>query len=284
MAYAKSFHASITIFPGFEADGYCQYLKEEITQWIIDCYNAYTDFFKLKVSQSKGTAVLYQFDVEAGDVELNTQKIWKVPRGIFTIDIQGSGIINYGVKNKLEPPYNIAEDCMDKIYLKYQESSAVYPPKIITYGKNPLTRNMNVPCEYTFDGFDNEDWEFGSKYYDVYAEKWKISVKTNTSNFLQVLDIFNELQQLNKNKLVKFYSDEFENIIEMSGQFILKNDDKEAYLKVLNKLSEFLIEDDFFEIPEYSMNFISESENSFYFETYYLDDFCGNFKVRNIEI
>lgn len=284
MAYAKSFQATITIFPDFKDDGYCQYFKEKISNWITDCFNAYIDFFNVTVSQANGKAILYKFDAESGDEDIDLKKIWKAPRGMYTIDIHGSGIINYGIKDRLEPPLGISEEILDKVYLKYQETSSVYPPKIITYGKNPITRITNVPIEYTFDAFDNEDWEDGTLDIDVYSEKWKLLVKTTSKDFLSVLDIFEEIQKINKNKLMKIYSDEFENIIELSGQFILKKEDKNKYKEILKKLTQYFLEDDFFEITEINMNFIAESENIFYFESYFLNDFLGAFNVRHIKI
>lgn len=284
MAYAKSFQAYITIFPDFEKDPYCQYLKEKLSEWITDCFNAYTDFFRIVVSQSKGTAILYTFDAESGDVDLKMKKIWQRTPASYAIEINGSGIVNYGIKDNLEPPQNIMEDILDKIYLKYQETSDIYPPKIITYGKHPQTRITEVPIQYTFDGYDNEQWEKGTKYYDVYSEKWKLSVTTSSEHFIDVLNIIDELKELNKNSLSKIYMDDFENHIELEGQFILKNEDKTKYLNLLNKISSYLIEDDFFEINDVEMNFIADSNKTFYFEKYFIDDPNGKFEVRNIEI
>lgn len=284
MAYTKSFQAIITIYPDFDKDSYCNYFKEQLEEWIVDCFNAYTDFFNIKVTQAKGTAVLYDFDVESGDIDLNLKKIWIKSPASYTIEMSGSGIINFSVKNKLEPPQNIVEDILDKIYLKYKETSDVYPAQIIVYGKNPITRRTDFPFKYTFDSYDNEQWQKGYKNYDVYSEKWKISLTTSSSNFLDVLDIIDELNSLNKNKLSKIYMDDFDNHIEMEGQFILKNEDKEKYLNLLNQLSRYFLEDDFFEIDEISMNFIADSDTVFYFEKYLLDDSIAKFIARNIEL
>ena len=141
-----------------------------------------------------------------------------------------------------------------------------------------------VPIQYTFDGYDNEQWEKGTKYYDVYSEKWKLSVTTSSEHFIDVLNIIDELKELNKNSLSKIYMDDFENHIELEGQFILKNEDKTKYLNLLNKISSYLIEDDFFEINDVEMNFIADSNKTFYFEKYFIDDSNGKFEVRNIEI
>lgn len=284
MAYAKSFQAIITIYPDFEKDSYCNYFKEQLANWITDCFNSYIDFFNIKVTQAKGNAILYIFDAESGDTDLNFKKIWVKSPASYTIEINGSGIINYSVKNNLEPPQNITESILDKIYLKYEETSEIYPPQIIVYGKNPITRRTEVPIKYTFDGFDSEEWKNGMLEYDVYSEKWKIALTTSSVHFLDVLDILDELNNLNKNKLSKIYMDDFDNHIEMEGQFILKHEDKEKYLELLNQLSSYIIEDEFFEIEEINMNFIADSTYIFYFEKYFLDDSIAKFSVRHIEI
>lgn len=284
MAYTKSFQATIIIYPDFEKDTYCQYLKEQLNNWIIDCFNAYTDFFKITVTQAKGTAVLYNFDVESGDVDLNLKKIWVKSPASYTIEMNGSGIVNYGIKNNLEPPQNILEDVLDKIYIKYHETSDVYEPKIITLGKHPQTRRTEVPIQYTFDGYDNEQWSNGSQNYDVYCDKWKLALTTSSNNFLDALDILEEIKLLNKNKFSKIYMDDFDNHIELEGQFILKNEDKVHYLKLLNELAQYFLEDDFFEVDEANMNFIADSNTAFYFEKYFLNDSIGQFNVKHIEI
>ena len=78
--------------------------------------------------------------------------------------------------------------------------------------------------------------------------------------------------------------DDFDNHIELEGQFILKNEDKVHYLKLLNELAQYFLEDDFFEVDEANMNFIADSNTAFYFEKYFLNDSIGQFNVKHIEI
>lgn len=284
MSYTKSFQSVIVIYPDFNKNSYCEYFKEKLNDWVTECFNTYTDFFNIKVSQAKGNAVLYTFSAEDGDYDLNFKKLWQKSPASVTIEISGSGIVNHGLKNNLEPPYDISEEILDTIYLKYQETSDLYEPKIIVYGKDPVTRRTEVPIQHTFDSYDTEKWQDGTLPYDVYSEKWKLSVHTDYQGLIDVYNVFERLEALNKNSLLKIYVDHMENFIELSGQFILKKEDKEQYLSILKELSIYLIEDDMFKIEDCDMNFISESEKEFYFEKYYIDDIQGKFRVRNILI
>ena len=79
MAYAKSFQAIITIYPDFEKDSYCNYFKEQLANWITDCFNSYIDFFNIKVTQAKGNAILYIFDAESGTSQARFAITFKAP-------------------------------------------------------------------------------------------------------------------------------------------------------------------------------------------------------------
>lgn len=284
MPYTKTFKASIILFRDFNNDSYCEYFKEQLNEWLVDCYNAYTDFFSIKVYLGNKSALLYSFDVEDGDYDLDFKKVWQKSPSSLSIEINGSGIVNHGLKNNLEPPSNISDDILDKIYLKYQETSDKYPAKIIAYGKNPETRKTEVPIVYTFDGYDTEKWEDTYLDTNVYSERFKLSVVTSYQSLVDVYNIFERIIELNKNSLLKIYADHMENYIELKGQFILKKEDKDAFFELLKELAIYVVEDDFFKIEESEMNFIAEDPNLFYFEKYYLNDINGDFEIRSISV
>lgn len=270
--YAKSFLCEMTIYPDFHKNQYSGYLKEQFNKWIIDCFRAYTASFKLEVIQHG--AKCYVYDSETDTKDINLKKLWQNQFGSYIVKISGEGIIMNGAK-AIVPPINIAEEFMDKMTLKYMETSDIGYPVMIAFGKG-----IGLPLKYSMENTDGEEWRYGFCGSDIYCPNFEIDIACSNTNFDNTLSVIKKISTLNSGENANIEADPYGFNIRITAAYHLFNKHKVDFLKTINELCNLAIQDDCIVIEEFNLNFSSNS--NFALESYVFNEKDGRIDVKNI--
>lgn len=280
MGYFKEISATVTIYPDFYKCVYFDYLKKKINDWIAECFNAYDQFFTIKVSNPSGIAQFYSYEIGQGEIDYG--KIWKNPHGRYIIHMEAGGEIMNSISDSVLPPKDLMEHSISYVDFKYMESSKKEGTKIMVFGKE-----SSVPAEYSSAVQDIEGWRRGIQPdISCVARNFRLAIIAGKEILDSMFNLFQQLIEINEqnNRSLHFEMDESVGLISIDGIFLLPEEQKGQFFDILKEIAMLLIQDDLFEIEDAQMVFTPLDKNIFYMEIYSFDDITGIFQKKSLLI
>ena len=238
MPKTRYFNVKITIYPELFEDDNFDYIKDVLNTWVEENYIAHIDNFTIIVEQISGIAQFYTYDRLEATEDMNVEGLWNNTGGRYNIFISGEGKVLNACLKKVIPPTALIDFGMDLIdfrYMSIQDQEA----QGLTFGKT-----IGFPREYSSANVDAEDWS--SKIQDeknVYTHDMNIELTCSKDTITQAKIILEEFKTLSLSKkgfniiiddeeITLGYSDF--GSIKVSGNYVLKSENKTAFLKCLN--------------------------------------------------